>query len=252
MMAWQRSALSVLAGASLLAVGGRAGATPGFVVEETVTGGQGPQKRVTYVSESALRVEENGKVQLFAVGAGGVKLYELSPKERVAKDDSAMAPMMLLGNMFFLEQDGQGVRAKRDFFTPTAERKAVGKWSARKLTATVMGFPAVYWYTRDSKELVEAERMRMRFFARANESFMGAQPGASPEQKKMVAAMTRAVDDFADRTAREYGAAVLTEASMGGMSSTTQVVSVARADHAQDVFALPKGYKVVQGGPMGR
>ncbi len=232
--------------AVLLATATSAQAAKGFIIEETTAPAQGGGKKVTYVTDSALRIEEGDKISILTLKGATLKLYEISPKTQVIQDNSPMAAMLVLGNLFFLEDDGNGgARAKKDFFTPTDESKFVGKWKARKLIATVMGFRSEVWYTRDSKDLLDADRMRMRFFAKANEAIMmPLLQTAPPEKKRAFGAMMEAVNGFTDQTIKDYGAQVLSEANLGGVTATTQVVSVESGDNPDTLFALPKGYRM--------
>ena len=234
----------LVAAALLLAPTARAHAARGFVITEEDKGPGGPEKKITYVTESALRIEEGDKISLLTLSGTTLKLYEISPKERVVKDNSPMAPLLLMGYMFFLEKDDHGgARVNKKFFTPTDEKRMFGSWKARKLLVTVMGMQSEVWYTKDSKDLLDADRMRMRFFARANEVFMMPHMQTA-EQKAAIRKLGKLVNEFTERAIKDYGSQVLSEVRMGGTSATTQVVAVARADHPDALFALPAGYKV--------
>ena len=234
----------LVAAVLLLAPTARAHAARGFVISEEVKGLDSPGKKVTYVTESALRIEEGDKISLLTLNGSALKFYEISPEARVVKDNSAMAPLLLMGYMFFLEQDGKGgARVNKKFFTPTDEKRTLGPWSARKLHVTVMGMSSEVWYTKDSKDLLAADRMRMRFFSKANEAFMMPHMQTA-DQKAAIANLGKLVNEFTEQTIKDYGSQVLSEVRMGGTAATTQVVAVASADHPDALFALPKGYKV--------
>jgi len=234
----------LVASALLLAPTARAHAAGGFVISEEVKGPDTAVKKITYVTESALRIEEGDKISLLTLSGATLKLYEISPKARVVKDNSPMAPLLLMGYMFFLEKDDHGgARVNKKFFTPTDEKRVLGSWKARKLLVTVMGMQSELWYTKDSKDLLDADRMRMRFFARANEAFMMPHMQTA-EQKAMIRKLGNLVNEFTEQTIKDYGSQVLSEVKMGSISATAQVLAVARADQPASLFALPAGYKV--------
>jgi hypothetical protein len=230
---------------SLCFAAGTAYAAKGFVItEETQIPGNKPGKKVTYVSESAQRTEEADKTTVLALKGGELKLYEIDEKAKSFKDSSAMAPMLLMGYTFFLDQDANGkARLKKDFATATNETRPIGKWIARKVITKPVGLTTYGWYTKDSPEMIGADRMRMKFFTVANESFMKPHL-TSPDAVKELANINKLVTDFSEKMIADYGASIMSEVSMGSQAAVSRVVSVESRDIPDTLFDLPKGYKL--------
>jgi hypothetical protein len=240
-----RSTLISLALFTLCFAAATAYAAKGFVItEETQAPGGKVGKKVTYVSETAQRSEESDKTTVLALKGGELKLYEIDEKARSVRDSSAMAPMLLMGYTFFLDQDANGkARLKKDFATPTNETKPVGKWTARKVITKPMGLTTYGWYTKDSPEMIGADRMRMKFFTVANESFMKPHL-TSPDAVKELANINKLVTDFSEKMITDYGASVMSEVGMGSRAAVSRVVAVESRDIPDALFDLPKGHKL--------
>jgi hypothetical protein len=240
-----RSKMVCFAVSALCLSAGSSYAAKGFVVTEEIQApGTQPGKKITYISESAQRSEEADKTTVLALKGSELKLYEIDDNTRTVKDSSAMAPMLLMGYTFFLQQDANGkARLKKDFATPTNESKAIGKWTARKVVTKTMGLTTYSWYTKDSPEMIGADRMRMKFFAMANESFMKPHL-TSPEAVKELANINKLVADFSEKMISDYGASVMSEVGIGNGAAVSRVVSIESKDIPDSLFDLPKGYKL--------
>jgi hypothetical protein len=246
-----RSKALCLVLSSLCLAAGAAYAAKGFVItEETQVPGGKVGKKVTYISETAQRSEESGRTTVLALKGGDLKLYEIDEKAKSVRDSSTMAPMLLMGYTFFLDQDTNGkARLRKDFATPTNETKPIGKWTARKVITKPMGLTTYGWYTKDSPEMIGADRMRMKFFTVANESFMKPHL-TSPDAVKELANINKLVTDFSEKMIADYGVSVMSEVAMGSRIAVSRVVSVESRDIPEGLFDLPKGYKLE--GPIAR
>lgn len=241
-----RLALTVLALAA-----GAAHAAKGYVVtEEVQTPGGKTMKKVTYLSATAQRSEDPERAALMVLKNADLKLYQIDEKAKVVKDSSALAPMMLMAYAVFLDRDAAGkAQVRPDFVTATDETKPVGNWTARKVVTKPMGMTTYGWYTKDSPEMIGADRMRTKFFTAATESFMKPRLG-SPEAVKEMATINKLVTEFSEKMIHDYGAPVMTEVGIGnGRTAATRVVSVESRDIPDSVFELPKGYKIEDGAP---
>ncbi len=223
-------------------------AAKGYVVTEEIQAVAGqPTRKVTYVTEFAQRSVEPQKTTVLVMKRSEIKFYEIDDNTRSITDASAMAPMMLMGYMAFLDQDSSGKMCiRKDFAVPTNETKSIGPWKARKIKLTVMGIPTASWYTKDSPDLIGLERMRAKFFAAANAAFMGS---ASPEAAQRVSGMNRLINGFSEKMIADYGAPVMSEMVMGGHMAVSRVVSIESKDIPDSLFELPAGYKVKAGMP---
>ena len=225
---------------------GSAHAVKGYVVtEEVQTPGGQTQRKVTYLSETAQRSEAPEGTALLVLKNADLKLYQIDDKARVVKDSSALAPMMLMAYTVFLDRGADGKpQIRPDFATATDETKPVGKWTARKVVTRPMGTTAYGWYTKDSPEMIGADRMRMKFFTTATESFMKPRL-SSPQAVKEVATINKLVTEFSEKMIHDYGAPVMTEIGVGsGRMAETRVVSVESRDIPESLFELPEGYKM--------
>jgi hypothetical protein len=120
----------------------------------------------------------------------------------------------------------------------------VGKWLARKVVTRPLGLTTYGWYTKDSPEMIGADRMRMRFFTAASDSFMKPHLG-SPEAVGEMTAINRLVVDFSEKMISDYGAPVMTEIGLGdGRTASTRVISVESRDLPESVFEVPKDYRM--------
>jgi len=234
-----RSLLVVLC----LAVGS-AHAAKGYVVTEDVQLPDGTQtRRVTYLSERAQRTEDATRVTLLALRAADLKLYQIDDKTRTVRDASTLAPMMLMTYAVFLDRDAGGkARIRQDFATPTDETRPIGKWLARKVVTKPLGLTTYGWYTKDSPDMIGADRMRTKFFTAASESFLKPNLGSAASVEEMTA-INSLVVDFTERMIRDYGAPVMTQVGLGdGRMAETRVVAVESRDLPDSVFELPTGY----------
>jgi hypothetical protein len=238
---------------TLLCLGaGSAHAVKGYVVtEEVQTPGGKTETKVTYLSETAQRSEAPERTALLVLKNTDLKLYQIDDKARVVKDSSALAPMMLMAYAVFLDRGADGkAQVRPDFATATDETKPIGRWTARKLVTRPMGMTAYAWYTKDSPEMIGADRMRMKFFTTATESFMKPRLDSQEAAQEMTT-INKLVTDFSEKMIHDYGAPVMTEIGVGGgRMAATRVVSVESRDIPDSLFELPKGYRLEAGIPQ--
>lgn len=236
----------LLAVAALLNLGAaRSQAAEGIVVtQETETPLQEKTTKTTSVTDTAIRVDEGDTVTVITTEGGQVKMYSLTLSEKTVSDMSSIAPMMLMGVMFFIEQSADGTpRLKQDALKPTAETGRIGKWNASKATMTIMGMEASGWYTKESPQLIEYDLKRMKIYASIYEQFMQLHAESTPQKtKEAIKETSKALVAFANQTAKDFGAEVSRETNMG-VKTTTQVVSVEKKNLPDEMFRVPAGYK---------
>lgn len=216
-------------------------AATGYVITEEIASPMGTEKKVTYVTDSGLRGEEKGKVTILAIKGSDVKLFEIDQGSKTARDDSAMAPMLVLGYMMFLEcdEDGKHCKEKKDFITPPKkeEYSTIAGKRARKMLVKMPLGTTTQWYTKDWAELIEADRLRNKLFLSAFQ--MNAGGSARSSMQDSIVGVT-------ERISREYGGMVMSEFSLMGFNSITKILSVEKKDLSGDLFRPPANYKIVK------
>jgi hypothetical protein len=235
--------------AALLA--GPALAAKGFVItEETRVAAGKPAKRITYLTDSAQRTENGSRVTVLALKGAQLKLFDIDDKARSVKDSSALAPMLLMSHIVFLDQDASGqARVRPGFATPTAETRTIGKWTTRKVVIKAMDLTSSNWYTKESPDMIGAERMRTRFFTQANEVLLKPQL-TNAKAIRELADINKLVVDFSEKMLKSHGAPVMSETDIGDGIATTRVVSVESRDLPDKLFAPPPGYR--SGSPLAK
>ena len=164
---------------------------------------------------------------------GKVVTYTLDPDKKTYMKNELEGRMLLMGFMMILDCNQQG--KCRPKVEPTKEVKRIGKWKARKVIVRVnmMGreVPAYHWFTKDSKLLLEADRINIKNVLRA----VGNDPQISPFLKSAKKAL--------EKIEKDYGAIVKTETPFKSSTTVEVVKSVKRINVPKSFFQVPKGYR---------
>lgn len=171
--------------------------------------------------------------QIIHFKKGNIVVYSIHPERRTYTRKEIDARMLLVGIMGVLDCDRSGkCRSKLE---PTNEWKRISGWKARKAVASVNMFgrevPVLHWYTKDSKLLLESDRIRMKNLLTAVEG--------DPQIAPFINEARRVMNEVNDK----LGALVMTETPIGGSVTVEVVKSVKKVDLPENFFQVPKGYQ---------
>jgi len=120
--------------------------------------------------------------------------YTVNHQNRTYVKREIEGKMLLMGLMIVLDCDQQGKCKPK--LEPTDERKKVGKWTARKIIVKVNMFgrmvPMYHWYTKDSRLLIESDRLGMKNVFKA----VGSDPKASSFLRGAAKALEKVERDY--------------------------------------------------------
>ncbi len=174
-------------------------------------------------------------VMLIHFKKGKVFFYSPNDQEKNYTEDVLPGDTAVLESLGPLACDG--IRECRLKVEPTDEWKELNGWKARKVVLKAVSnqgaFTTNRWYTRDSKLLLEAERLHMGNLITA----VGSRLENLPSLKGILNALGNIL--------RDYGAPVMEEYS-DGVDTTREVVkSVRKVDLPESFFHVPEGYRKV-------
>ena len=179
---------------------------------------------------SQTQVNKGEKITHFKKGK--VVVYTVNHENKSYTKQELEGKMLVAGFTMLLDCDRQG-RCKPKI-EPTNERRKVGRWNARKtiIRVNVMGrdVPTYYWFTKDSKLLVEADRISMKNILKA----IGNDPKISP----FLGGARKAFEEIK----KKYGAVVMSETPIMGSTTVEVVKSVKRVNLPKSFFEVSKGY----------
>ena len=180
--------------------------------------------------EPQSQVSKGEKITYFKKGKAVV--YFIYPDKKAYSRQELQGRMLIMGFTMLLDCDQRG-RCKPKM-EPTNERKKIGRWKARKVIvrANVMGseVPAYYWFTKDSKLLMEADRISMKNILKVIED----DPKVSP--------FLRGAKEAFEEIKKKYGSVVMSETLVMGSTTVEVVRSVKRVNLPKSFFKVPKGY----------
>ena len=179
------------------------------------------------------RTEINKGEKITHFEKGRIVVYSIHPERKTYTRNEIDARMLLMGIMMVLDCNREG--KCRSKLKPTNEWKKISGWKARKAVASVNMFgrevPAFYWYTKDSKLLLESDRMRMKNLLTAVEG--------DPQIAPFIDEARRVMNEVSDK----LGALVMTETPIGGGVTVEVVKSVKKVNLPESFFRVPKGYQ---------
>ncbi len=182
---------------------------------------QGPQTQVN----------KGEKITHFKKGKAVV--YFIYPDKKTYGRQEFEGRMLIMGFMMLLDCNQQGKCKPK--VEPTNERKKIGKWTARKVIVRVNMFgqttQAYQWYTKDSKLLLEFDRLGMKNVLRT--------VGNDPKVSYFLKSARKALKGIR----KTYGALVMSETSTMGGTTVEVVKSVKRVNVPKSFFEVPKGYR---------
>ncbi len=206
-------------------------AVEGFVITQQIQtslmGGGGIKKQKVYITENALAtVDDNGKV-VQIVENGKFKIFRYDKTSGKYIDMTKMTPMVFAALPFF-SCTPAGCEMRKDIFHPTDEYKKFGKYKARKVLTTVNMFGIASnienWYTKDYKELVEAEKLRAKFFIKAVTAVK-----KNGDMKAFNVDINQLKTLF-NHIIHNYGGLIASQSNLMGGKSFMRVISVEKKD----------------------
>ncbi len=206
-------------------------AVEGYVITQQIQtsmmGGGLIKKQKVYITENFLiTADDNGEV-IQSIENGKFKIMRYDKISKRYIDMTKMAPMIFTSLPFF-SCTPAGCEMRKNVFRPTDEYKMFGKYKARKILTTVSMFGIASnianWYTKDYKELVEAEKLRAKFFIKAisaikKEGTIKAFNVNTDELKKLFNKITN-----------QYGGLIASQSNLMGGKSFMRVISVEKKD----------------------
>ncbi len=212
-------------------------AVEGYVITQQIQvssfGAGNIKKQKIYITENAIAtVDDGGKVvQLVENGKFRIFRYDKATGKYV--EMTKMIPMVFAALPFFTCTPA-GCELRKNVFQPTDEYRKFGKYRARKVLTTVSMFGIASnianWYTKDYRELVEAEKLRAKFLLKAvkvvkNSGAMGVFNADINQLKKLF-----------DEVINNYGGLIASESNLMGGKSFMRVISVERKDIDSSFF----------------
>ncbi len=199
-------------------------------------------KRKVYLTKDALITETDGEFMVQKVENGKPKIYRVIKSTKSYMDFSKMAPLFLV-SLPFIDCEKRICRLKEDAFIPTDEYKKIGKYRARKVIvkASFMGEKQeiVQWYTREWKELTEANALENEFYI----NFIKALMKEMNLTEKNIP--LKEVKSFLDNILEKFGGVIRTEQRKVFLTYS-QVISVRKVNIPDYIYRLPEGYKRIR------
>ncbi len=206
-------------------------AVEGYVITQQIQisslGSGNIKQQKIYITENAIAtVQKQGKVvQLIDNGKFRIFRYEKETGRYV--EMTKMIPMVFAALPFFTCTPA-GCELRKNVFLPTDEYKKFGKYRARKVLTTVSMFGIASnianWYTKDYKELVEAEKLRAKFLEKAVKAV---------KKSGVMGVFNVNLSEFSSllkSAIRDYGGLIASESNLMGGKSFMRVISVEKID----------------------
>ncbi len=205
------------------------------------------EERTIYLTEDAIIVETEKDFFIQKVENGKPKLYRVLKKSKTYIDASDNA-VVILTTIPFLDCKEQKCKLKKDVLKPTDEYKEIRGYRARKILVespiSIQGHGAVIqWYTKDWKELVEANRTENRFYVNFIKAVMK-ERGLTEENIPL-----KELETFLEEIAQKYGGVIRTEQKFGRFHPFSEILSVERGEIPEEIYRLPEGYEEMKHHP---
>ncbi|NPA33256.1 MAG: hypothetical protein GXO04_06485 [Aquificae bacterium] len=219
----------------------------GFIVEEVnVSEGLGLKrelKRRVYITSDALITETPKEFMVQKIENGIPKIYRVIKSTKSYMDFSKSAPLFLV-SLPFIDCTNKRCVLRKEAFKPTDEWALIGNYKARKVIvdASFMGRKnkLIQWYTKEWKELVEANKLENTFYVNFIKAIM--KERNLTEENVPVSE----IKAFLDEITKKFGGVIRTEQDTTLFHTYTQVISVKKAQIPDYIYRLPEGYQRIR------
>ena len=218
----------------------------GFILEE-VSGSKGFRiskevKQKVYITKDALIVETEREFTVQKVENGKPKIYRVFKSTKSYADLSKSAPLFLV-SLPFLECEKKVCRVDKESFKPTNEFKRIRGFKARKvIVKTHFGHrekEIVQWFTKEWKELVEANKLENEFYINFIKAIMNEK---NLNEKNIPLSEIRS---FLKELTERFGGVIRTEQKALLFDTYREIVSVKKAEIPDYIYKIPEGYKEI-------
>lgn len=215
----------------------------GYIIEE-VNGSTGFKihkkiKRKVYITKDALITETEKEFMVQKVENGLPKIYRVIKSTKSYMDFSKMSPLFLV-SLPFLDCKQRVCTVNRGAFKPTGEYKKIRGFKARKVIVEshALGKKTilVQWYTKEWKELVEANKLEDEFYLNFIKAVMN-EKNLTEENVPL-----KEIQEFLREVNEKFGGVIRTEQEMPLFNTYSEVISVKRAEIPDYIYRLPEGY----------
>lgn len=159
---------------------------------------------------------------------GRIVVYQKNPATGSYTRSDLPATMLLAGFMstFACDQSGNC----KALLEPTDKVRKIGKWKARLFTVkdNLLGKTINLWYTKDSKVLIEAEKLNL-------ENLLSVVEG-----DPRVTVFLDSIKKEMNRIMNNFGAPVMIETSTSVGQHLERIESVKKVDLPENFFKVPK------------
>ncbi len=218
----------------------------GFILEE-ISGSEGfgmskEIKQKVYITKDALIVETEREFTVQKVENGKPKIYRVFKSTKSYADLSKSAPLFLV-SLPFLECEKQVCKVNKDSFKPTNEFKKIRGFKARKvIVKTHFGHnekEIIQWFTKEWKELVEANKLENEFYINFIKAIMK-DKNLTEENIPL-----KEIEAFLGELTQKLGGVIRTEQEASLFNTYREIISVKRAEIPDYVYKIPEGYKEI-------
>jgi len=218
----------------------------GFILEE-VSGSKGfgiskEIKQRVYITKDAYIVETEREFTVQKVESGKPKIYRVFKSTKSYADLSKSAPLFLV-SLPFLECEERVCRVNRNNFKPLSEFREIRNFNARKvIVRTRFGHgekEIVQWYTKEWKELVEANRLENEFYLNFIKAIMNEKNLTEKEVP------LKDIGAFLNELTEKLGGVIRTEQKASLFDTYREVLSVRKGEIPDYIYRIPEGYKEI-------
>ncbi len=245
-------------------------AEQGYIIVQETKGKEAhismESKSVVYLTKSAMRIDTESVMKMDTgnipeemkkqmpreikrktstiqrISKGKVEIYSIDHQKGTYIDFSSTPEFIIIGFMSaFIKCDRQTgeCHINKNAFKPTNEFKNINGYKARKIIIKTQGMhpgmdniEMATWFTKDNKNLVNAERLRTDLMIKSAES---------TEFGKNNSKLIKELKVFLNNNIKKYGAPIKWEMPSGEVT----IISVKSEDIKSSVFEVPKNYKKV-------
>ncbi|GAB6065436.1 hypothetical protein JCM9492_05280 [Aquifex pyrophilus] len=199
-------------------------------------------KRKVYITKDALITETEREFMVQKVENGRPKIYRVIKSTKSYMDFSKMAPLFLV-SLPFVDCEKRVCKLNKDSFKPTNEYRKIGKYKARKVIVktSFMGEnqEIIQWYTKEWKELIEANTLENEFYINFIKAIM---KEMNLSEKNIP---LKEIKNFLGYIVREFGGVIRTEQRKVFLTYS-QVIEVRKISIPDYIYRLPEGYKKIR------
>ncbi|WP_164930619.1 hypothetical protein [Aquifex aeolicus] len=219
----------------------------GYVIEE-INGSTGLRihkeiKRKVYITEDALITETEKEFMVQKIENGLPRIYRVIKSSKSYMDFSKMTPLFLV-SLPFLDCKQRVCVVNRGAFRPTNEYKKIRGFKARKVVVESHALgkktTLIQWYTKEWKELVEANRLEDKFYVNFIRAIM--------KEKNLSEANIplKEIQNFLKEINEKFGGVVRTQQQMPLFNTYSEVISVKKTEIPDYIYKLPEGYTKIK------